>query len=322
MPSLSYAPDKYVLVLASTLALGFIGLPSTVLGIATAVPPDAPGPISEKATTLMSRSDHPYGSPQFGGCISAESFNALVHSSESYGFVSSQVDEGSCTVTFLDSPLVFEGCYPHLSGTPFLRLSDVDPHMDLELCLKICSTDVYDTEVVGFRAVELDSRGKPRQVRESIGDPDAASTIPGADHGDTGTHDNNQNHQYDDVSPHAGAWDADRRIDARADEAGNGRAMDRGVVEKPKVGKARTPKDRGKNGKEQKQKQKQTPKQRIGSDWATRWGWECACYSGGKEGLGMGSGPDHGKSRSKIKRTSKCGKGDHWRYVVSPRDRK
>ncbi|WVF70554.1 hypothetical protein IAT40_005345 [Kwoniella sp. CBS 6097] len=312
-------------------------------GLATS-PPHTP-----VALTRRTISGADTGSPQFAGCISADSFSGLIHSSDSYGLVSSQVDEESCialctnkkkysysyyrkqssecycshsngplpsqidggcdhdgrctpcqgSVTYLDSPLVFEGCYTHLSGAPFLHLSDVEPHMDLELCLKICSTDVYDTEVVGFRAVQLDSRGKPRA------DPDMR---PIRAENQAHSHDGNGNGNGNVGSGGGGGrdWNFDSNgMKVRDEMAGyDSRGRDRGE-ERPI--NADSQNQRQKQPRRQHQQQAQQ-KQRIGSEWATRWGWECGCYSGRKEGMGY---QDHN-------RKSKCGKGDYWRYVVSP----
>ncbi|WWC86182.1 uncharacterized protein L201_001055 [Kwoniella dendrophila CBS 6074] len=52
-------------------------------------------------------------------------------------------------VTFLQSPLNFTSCSTsHLTGEAFLEFKSDN----LDQCLSICSTDVYDTEVVGFQS--------------------------------------------------------------------------------------------------------------------------------------------------------------------------
>ncbi|WVQ97369.1 hypothetical protein IAU59_004481 [Kwoniella sp. CBS 9459] len=325
------------------LALLALFVPSTN-GLATGLS-NVKHPLPLRRITVTSSES---GSPQFAGCISADSFSRFVHSSKSYGLGSSQVDEESCvtlcknknkysyayyreqsaecycshsngplptqieggcdsggectpcqgSVTYLDSPLLFEGCYPRLSGTPFLYLSDVEPHMDLEVCLRICSTDVYDTEVVGFRAVELDSRGKPSEGQDPNLDLDTTTDSNSDSDSDwdwiwvrgeeEGQGDNHQPAIY-----HRGPWHVDDDL-AAGTHAGGGQEKggERRAGKKPAIAGKQTQKQRT----------------RIGPEQSSPWGWECACYSGRNEGAGV---VVDGAS-------SRCGKGDYWRYVVSP----
>ncbi|KAK6905626.1 hypothetical protein I203_106456 [Kwoniella mangroviensis CBS 8507] len=53
-------------------------------------------------------------------------------------------------VTYLHSPLTFTSCYSLLFGKPFLDFQAET----LDSCLSICSTDIYDTEVVGVRSTQ------------------------------------------------------------------------------------------------------------------------------------------------------------------------
>ncbi|WVW82211.1 hypothetical protein I302_104217 [Kwoniella bestiolae CBS 10118] len=62
-------------------------------------------------------------------------------------------------VTYLHSPLSFTSCYSLLFGKPFLEFEAET----LENCLSICSTDIYDTEVVGVQSkYTLDVKGKEK----------------------------------------------------------------------------------------------------------------------------------------------------------------
>ncbi|OCF55537.1 hypothetical protein L486_07021 [Kwoniella mangroviensis CBS 10435] len=51
-------------------------------------------------------------------------------------------------VTYLRSSLAFTSCYSLLSGKPFLDFET----KTLDSCLSICSTDIYDKEVVGVQS--------------------------------------------------------------------------------------------------------------------------------------------------------------------------